>query len=252
MITVDSALAATPVSRGRGKKRAHDEKEVTLPPSIRRRLDDLLNATRSSTWHADMPCVRSLEDAKCLAPAWASVLANAAKPARCEPVPISLAAHEDRMLTYGRKVPLCCLGEGCAALQYPTNCGPLPIYVMPSVQRLIDQGVEPPCPFSQDATCLLCIRRDVHAAVLAWGSMIGSPDVQINKSACCPPPFANLVDVPGGYHASAIITTGKHNVLGPASIVGCHHNLECVQNPETKQYGFDQSALKVVGPAFLG
>lgn len=250
-VTVDRLVRTGAKSRGR-KRNVNTLDTMTLPPSIRRRLNDVLTVTESVTWLAKLPCVRTEEDAQSLAPMWASVLANVSEPAVCESVPISLSSHDDRMLQYGRDVPLCALGEdSCAAMQFPGNQGPLPIYVMPAVQDLLDQGLPPPRPFSCSATCLLCIRRDVHAAVLAWSSMIANSNVQIHRGACIPPPFANLRDVPGGYISKAMVTDQQQNVFGPVSIVGSHRSLRCCYNPETSHWFFDQSSIKVNSPSFL-
>ena len=250
LVTVDNVLSSACAR----KRPALCSNNKSLPPSVRRRLNDLVRVTESSTWLSHLPCIRTDTDVESLAPIWASVLAGAQTEARCEAVPISLSTHEDRMLTYGRDVPLCSLGEvACAAMQYPGNQGPLPIYVMPSVQDLIDKGRPPPAPFKKNSVCLLCIRRDVHAAVLAVSSMVANPSAQINRGACYPPPFTNLVDVPGGYRSDAMVTHGREqNVFGPVSIVGSHRSLVCRICPETRTWFFDQSAIKIHSPAFLG
>ncbi|MEK9528210.1 MAG: hypothetical protein VW491_04795, partial [Gammaproteobacteria bacterium] len=84
------------------------------------------------------------------------------------------------------------------ARSVPGNQGPLPIYVSPSVQAQLDSNKQV-APFDKAATCLLCIRRDVHAAVLSWNALVPDPIAQISPMARIPPPFANLVNVPGGY-----------------------------------------------------
>ena len=254
-VTVDRVVLSGTKSRGR-KRNAGALDVSRLPPSTRRRLNDVLAATEEATWLTKAPCVRSLDDAKSLAPLWASALANLQDKARCAAVPVSLSSHDDRMLQYGRDVPTCSLGpEGCAATTFPGNMGPLPIYVMPSVQELIDRGEPPPHAFSSNATCLLCIRRDCHASTLAWQSMVTNPTHQILRGSICPPPFANLVDVPGGYHTSAMcslpVDGGNKSVFGPHAIVGIHGKLVPRINPETKQWFFDQSAIKVRNPSFL-
>lgn len=256
-VTVNEIVSSGQKTRGR-KRAASALDSKNTPPSLRRRLNDVLNVTNSPAWQTNLPSVRAHDDLDSLVPIWASVLAKLEQPARCEPVPVSLSHHEDRMLEYGRDVPLCALGdEACAALQVPGNQGPLNIYVMPSVQALLDQGLPPPAPFSPDATCLLCIRRDVHAAVLAWNALVPNPSVAINRCACVPPPFSNLVDVPGGYIRQAMAQAhdddGKPgtNVFGPVSIVGCHAQLQARVNPETQRFYIDQSSIKVPCPSFL-
>ena len=251
-VTVDTIV--TTGGKSRGRKRNQDALDMNvLPPSTRRRLNDILAATESATWMTKAPCVRSLQDVNSLAPLWASALASLKTEARCEHVPVSLSSHDDRMLQYGRDVPLCSLGEeNCAALVYPGNMGPLPIYVMPSVQEQLDRGVKPQQPFSSTAACLLCIRRDCHAATLAWQSMVTNPQHQILRSSVCPPPFTNLVNVPGGYAESAMCThSGEGAVFGPASIVGVHAKLVVRLNPETNTWYFDQSSIKINSPSFL-
>ena len=231
-------------NKKRRRKTLTANKDGELPPSVRRRLCEVLNATESATWMANLPCLRAVEDAECQAPMWASVLSSLKDDSCCTNVPISLSYHDDRMLTYGRDVPLCAMGDQCAALVYPANQGPLPIYVMPSVQAMLDRGERPSAPFSPGAHCLLCIRRDVHAAVLAWSSMVVNASVQLKRGACVPPPFANLVDVPGGYKKSAMINTENQSVFGPSNIVGAHASLKCRIDPASRTWYFDQSAIK--------
>lgn len=245
--------------RKRGKHQMVDKDD--LPPSIRRRLIDLVDLAESPTWMAKLPCVRTLADTQAQAPLWEAVLKNLELPQKCSPVCISLSSHDDRMLSYGRKcfdphnpsklidVPLCCLKDHCAAKIYPANQGPLPIFLMPSEQARIDKGKPPLAPFSCNATCLLCIRRDVHAAVLAWLAMLTNEQVQIQRSACIPPPFCNLVSTVGGYNPSAMINTAKHNCFGPVNIVGMHNSLVVRYNPVKQNWYFDQSAIKFNPPS---
>lgn len=244
--------------RKRGKHQIVDKDK--LPPSIRRRLLDILEVTESPTWMSKLPCVRTMEDVNAQKPLWESVLRQLELPQKCSRVTVSLNTHDDAMLTYGRKykhkqtgqlcdVPLCALGDSCAALVYPGNQGPLPIYLMPSEQLRIDKLLPPVVPFSSNATCLLCIRRDVHAAVLAWLSLLTNEHVQIQRGTCIPPPFCNLVSTVGGYIPNAMINTDKHNCFGPVNIVGMHNSLQVRYNPTTSQWYFDQSSIKFMPPS---
>lgn len=250
------------------KKRKRGKHQIVerdiLPPSIRRRLLDVLEITESPTWMSKLPCVRTLEDVNAQTPLWKSVLQHLKLPQTCQHVTVSLNCHDDKMLTYGRKykdaavfkktgqlsdVPCCALKDQCAALVYPGNQGPLPIYLMPSEQQHIERGHPPVVPFSSNATCLLCIRRDVHSAVLAWLSLLTNEQVQIQRGACIPPPFCNLVSTVGGYRPEAMINTEKHNCFGPVNIVGMHSSLKVRYNPATSNWYFDQSAIKFMPPS---
>jgi len=129
-----------------------------------------------------------------------------------------------------------------AAINSPGNQGPLPIYVSPSVQQAIDDGCKPP-PFPSTSACLLCIRRDVHSAVLSWNAMVPDQAAAIRKMPMIPPPFVNLVDVPGGYHAKYIVGNPTSAAFGSASIVGVTGEITVRIDVRTKEFYFDQSKL---------
>ena len=201
-----------------------------------------MHATASEYFHSDLPSTRAIEDAEQIVPLWTAAINSLSEQVECVPVHISLSTHDDHMLRYGRDVPLCALGLQCIARTYPGNQGPLPIYVSPSVQQAIDDGCKPP-PFPSTSACLLCIRRDVHSAVLSWNAMVPDQAAAIRKMPMIPPPFVNLVDVPGGYHAKYIVGNPTSAAFGSASIVGVTGEITVRIDVRTKEFYFDQSKL---------
>jgi len=225
-----------------GRKLKRQTTTSHTPPSMRLRLSQVMHATASEYFHSDLPSTRAIEDAEQIVPLWTAAINSLSEQVECVPVHISLSTHDDHMLRYGRDVPLCALGLQCIARTYPGNQGPLPIYVSPSVQQAIDDGCKPP-PFPSTSACLLCIRRDVHSAVLSWNAMVPDQAAAIRKMPMIPPPFVNLVDVPGGYHAKYIVGNPTSAAFGSASIVGVTGEITVRIDVRTKEFYFDQSKL---------
>lgn len=236
---VDKILAKCAKSSAAKRKRT----ETVAPPSIAKRIREIIDASASESWTAELPAVRAEDDAASQVPLWIAALKSLGERVVCDSVDVSTCQHDDRMLTYGRDAPLCSLGDQCLARVYPGNQGPLAIYIPPSVQKLIDDG-EAHAPFSKNSTCLLCIRRDVHACVLAWNALVPDATSHIRRKARVPPPFQNLVGVAGGYIESAFVTTPDNGVFGTSSIVGDTGALVVRYNPRTKAFFFDQSKIK--------
>ena len=252
---VTATLHVDKVMRGaaRQKPQANDT-GCAPPPSVALRIAEVMDATASEAWACDLPAVRAEEDAAMLAPLWVAALHSLSEPLVCDTVDVSLCTHDDRMLQYGRDgVPLCALGDQCLARVYPGNQGPLHVYIPPSVQKLVDDGGQAP-PVPASSTCLLCIRRDVHACVLAWNAMVPDATEHVRGSARLPPPFHNLVGVPGGYKPEAFVTVPGSGVFGTTSIVGDTGDLVVRFDPREHRFFFDQSKIKwsPSGGHFLG
>jgi len=187
-------------------------------------------------------------------PLWKAVLLSADNEieAECQDIPVSTSVHEDEQLEYGREgVPLCAMQHQCAALLYSGNQGPLHIYLHPDEQNAMWQTKHVvPTSVNNCRTCLLCLRRDVHGAILAWNAMVPNPQVQLRRSACMMPPFCNLLGVPGGYLHSAMAVVSCPG-FGGASIVGVNGLIKINYNSTKKIFFFDQSAIKVQPRSFL-
>lgn len=233
------------VNNGRFFKRHASE-------SVRAKLDEILAMTESDVWATRLPFVSCVDDVDDRTPIWTAALrgANWGEDAPCLDAPVSTSVHEDTQLYYGRdKVPLCSLGSHCAAQLYPGNQGPLPIYLSPVDQAVLEGTGALPV-VDPHASCLLCIRRDVHGANLAMQALLPNPGRQIKRSAVMPSPFANLVDVPGGYKRSAMSVTASP-LFGGTNVVGVSGELRVNYNPDRRAFFFDQRAIKVMPPSFL-
>jgi hypothetical protein len=190
--------------------------------------------------------------------AWASALefSSAAMTPQNDPaslpfIPISTAHHDSSQLVWGREqVPLCDSGEECEALRYSGNQGCLHAYLSPEQQRCLDNGE--PFDMPDPAFCLLCIRCEIHALLLAWDSLVSNPRQQTGRDILCVPPMQNLVDVPGGYVRSAVgISQSAHSVIANVAVVGVTGLIDVKYNPATKKFYFDQSRIVWPNQHFL-
>jgi len=164
-------------------------------------------------------------------------------PAGTVQVPVSTVEHENSQLEWGRTgVRLCACGDECDATALDNNQGPLHVYFsVAEHDRFAANGAHPDRLF-----CLLCIRRDVHALALAFQA---SADPPVPFAV---PPVQNLVDVPGGYIASALAVTADSSVLG-AAVVGVCSGFAVRYNPGTKTWFVDQGRIIVgAAPDFRG
>lgn len=216
------------------------------PPSVHGQVRHIADIVNTDIWKAQLPYI-SVHDSVVSASKWWEPVAKAV-PSRqvCTDTsvsaPISTAIHEDLQLRYGRKgVPLCSMGDQCAACKYPRHQGPLHIYLWPDAQARHEAGeaVE----FDPFACCLLCIRRDVDGSCLALGSMITNPQLQLMRSAILPPPFCNEADVPGGYSRS-VMPSNCEQVFGNTLMVGESGHLRVEYDSATQTWFFNQNALK--------
>ena len=219
------------------------------PPSVHGQVRHIADIVNTDIWKAQLPYI-SVHDSVVAASKWWEPVARAA-PSRhasgaprqiCVSAPVSTAIHEDLQLRYGRVgVPLCSMGEQCAACKYPRQQGPLHIYLWPDVQARFDAGEK--VEFDSFACCLLCIRRDVDGACLALGSMITNPQLQLMRSAILPPPFCNESGVPGGYLRSAM-PNDCEQIFGNVLVVGESGRLRVEYDSVAKVWYFNQDAIK--------
>ena len=251
---VASHVSVERAIRGVGNSHGVHHTVFGLPTTVavRARIDQLLKLTESDVWSVRLPYVLETAPATADLPLWSIALAavDAEAPALCVDAPVSTSVHDDAQLYYSRPgVPTCALGDQCAARLYAGNQGALPIYLSPLAQSAHDRG-DPP-EHDPHAACLLCIRRDVHGAHLAWNAMCPNPQKQLMRAAVMPPPFLNLVDVPGGYKRGAMAVHASP-LFGGSTIVGVSGELAVRYDPLQKAFHFDQAALKITPPAFLG
>jgi len=219
------------------------------PPSVHRQVRHITDIVNTDIWKAQLPYI-SVHDSVVSASKWWEPVARSVAPRQtagaprqfCINAPVSTSIHEDQQLRYGRAgVPLCAMGEQCAACKYPRHQGPLHIYLWPDAQARHDAGQ--PVEFDRFACCLLCIRRDVDGACLALGSMITNPQLQLMRSAILPPPFCNEVDVPGGYARSSM-PSNCEQIFGNVLMVGESGKLRVEYDPEAEVWFFSQEAIK--------
>jgi hypothetical protein len=227
-----------------------------VPPSTRIKLDGLLRMTESDIFATKIPFVQTDLATVDALPLWSIALkyVDLDRPPPCTDAPVSTSTHEDEQLYYGREgVPLCSLGDQCAALFYSGNMGALHIYLDPSTQAAFDKDAASVTFANPHATCLLCIRNDVHALRLSCNAMLPNSGMQVMRQSVAPPPFCNLVDVPGGYKKS-VMAVDTEPMFQCASICGVsgeiNVNFDAHRN-EKGAFFFDQSKLKCSPPHFL-
>jgi hypothetical protein len=160
---------------------------------------------------------------------------------------ISTVDHENTQLKWGRQsahhptqaVPSCDYQQECVANSLRGTQGPLQCYLTPLQQQAFDTtGSLPEPPYF----CLLCIRRDVHAFQLVH-STVTNTHMCAGRGVFVIPPFQNLVDVPGGYHASAMATTTDMLLPVPVNICGVTGTLEVRYDTIHKQWFIDQGSI---------
>lgn len=224
----------------------------TTPPTVAMRVKEIMRLTESDAWNMYMPFVQCADDlVSTTVPMWTAALVHTGTKLCSSVVPISDSIHEDTQLRYGRKdIPLCALGDQCAATMYPGNQGPLHVYMLPTVAAAHHAGKSTYIHHDEHATCLLCVRRDVHGACLAWEAMVPNPTRQIQRSSIIPPPFTNLVDVPAGYKKSAFLPMGEA-LFDNANVVGVTGELSVKYDTKQCVFFFDQERIKCRPASFL-
>ena len=241
---------------GSGADAGHSSRFFGRPTSesVQAKLDSVLRMTESDAWTTRLPFVSCVDDDDDRTPLWTAALRGVSwsEDAPCLDAPVSTSVHEDSQLYYNRAgVPTCSLGEHCAAVLYPGHQGPLPIYLTPTEQMVHEKtgkcGNDDP-----HASCLLCIRRDLHGANLAMQALLPNAGRQIHRSAVMPSPFANLVDVPGGYKRAAMSVVASP-LFGGTNVVGVSGELRVNYDPSHNggSFFFDQRAIKISPPSFL-
>jgi len=235
-----------------GGQRTAGKQKTTTPPTVTIRIKEMLTLTESDVWGMYMPFVQCSQDIEDTAlPMWTAALVHTGGAVSTANVPVSDSIHEDTQLRYNRTgVPLCALGDQCAAHMYPGNQGPLPVYMLPAVADAHRSGRATYIEHDEHATCLLCIRRDVHGACLAWEAMVPNPARQIQRSSIIPPPFTNLVDVPAGYKKQAFLPMGDA-LFDNANVVGVSGELCIKYDAATETFYFDQERIKCRPASFL-
>lgn len=164
---------------------------------------------------------------------------------------ISTVDHENIQLQWGRTslsepsiaVPVCSYQDECAANTLCGTQGPLGCYLTPLQQEAFDQtAVLPEPPYF----CLLCIRRDVHAFQLVQ-STVTNTHMCAGRGVFVIPPFQNLVDVPGGYCASAMATTADMLMPIPVNICGVSGTLTVRYDTLASRWFIDQGSIVYQG-----
>ncbi len=260
-VSVERALAALPGGHPRGPRASRPPRGggggffgAAAAPGVRSKVDALLAMTESDAWGTRVPYVASCSaDLADTVPMWAAVLraVDHGGPTVGHDAPVSTSTHEDEQLCYGRVgVPLCS-DQQCAARLYDADRGPLHIYLSAAAQAAFEATGEIPGPADPSATCLLCIRRDVQGVRLSLSAALPNPRQQINRACLMPPPFVNLVDVPGGYKASAMAMDGAtSHLFGSSTVVGACP-LKLNYDPVKERFFFDQHDIKCSPSSFL-
>jgi len=136
--------------------------------------------------------------------------------------PLTTVEHDNQQLYWGRvsarhpdkKVHMCINGseEGgvympCFAHTLPGNQGALQMWLSVSQQNLFDETGELP----PRGPCLLCIRKGLQKLVMIHGTETNM--MRMSGKRLVVPPFAILVDQPGGYSSQYCITPANSQVV---------------------------------------
>lgn len=142
-------------------------------------------------------------------------------------VPTATVDMDNAQLRWGRSTPLCAAGNLCVATRLTNAPGPLHAY-------------EPPAGENSCDLCLLCLRMHVEMINKATAALAGHA-----PTAILHPPFTNLVNCPGGYHAWALGVTpnGQRLFDRQCSIVGSCPNLTVKFSPLDDVWWVDQSEI---------
>ena len=225
-----------------------------VAPSVRLRVDELLDLSRDDIWQTRVPFVRFADGLDLCSSLWEAAVPKLVQPSNlseCDAVPISTSIHDDAQLRYNRRgMPMCAMGDSCSACVYPGHQGPLHAYLLPEEQARFDAGDKDFLKAKSMSVCLLCIRRDIHGSCLAWNAMVPNPAMQMGRRAIIPAPFTNLVNVSGGYTEESL-PPKIENVFSNARIVGSSGKLRVQYDVSADTFYFDQTPIKVNPPAFL-
>lgn len=194
----------------RSLKRPRDAGSV--PPSIRRALEDFTNTPAYTT---GMPFVRLGVAPRVdpVAPLGYQTIEGIATvnvhPPAC--IPVSTVVHERQMLRWDDPQCLCSSGADCVAARLDGAPGPLPYYVPAGCRR---------SDYEQPAFCLLCIRADAAAVSAVYESVVSSSQMELGRAAVVLPPFQNLVNCEDGYYEAALGVRPSTRIFTPVAIVG--------------------------------
>ena len=237
------------------RKKGHAKKQTTKPtlaPSVRNAVLKLVQNDCYKT-NLDLFSVSNSIQTELMQEAWKRGLEVAAAKVdtlSCH-IPVSTVEHENTQLVWGRcskktkdELELCSHGEECDALKLRGNQGPLQRYMSPEEQHAFDSdGIHPSGP----SFCLLCIRRDIHAAYLAYSSSVVNSMRQLDRATFVIPPFQNLCDCPGGYRMDAMGLSPSNFTSIPVHVCGVSGSLTVNYNPHKKQFFIDQGSIIFTG-----
>lgn len=150
-------------------------------------------------------------------------------------VPTATVDMDNEQLRWGRDAPLCAAAGLCVATRLTNAPGPLHAYRPPAGENSCD-------------LCLLCLRMHVEMINKATAALAGHA-----PTAVLHPPFTNLVNCPGGYHAWAlgVSPNGQRLFDRQCSIVGSCPNLTVKFSPLDDVWWVDQSEI-IWTPDFRG
>ena len=233
---------------------------VDMAPSVRRLLHTFTLGHIFADTYPVIRCGLSVTDTvRQTSDAWKGALAACATFSSVSPtaehmpfIPVSYASHDSDQLVWGRTgVPMCASGDDCEARRYSGNQGPLHTYLTPDQQRCFTDKIHFDMP--EPGFCLLCIRCEIHALLLAWESLVSNPRQQLGRDIICVPPMQNLVDMAGGYIREVVgISQSAHSIISNVAIVGITGLISVKYNPEKKIFFFDQSRIVWPQQHFLG
>lgn len=207
------------------KRRKNETAAHDLPPSVVHSISNMLNRDLFTT---GLPIFVPSQSSvfRTIGELWYESLNHVTDlPARKidhtpfeESISLSTVEHDNTQLQWGRKsrnhpdvcLPVCQFGEegDCDALRLEFNQGPLhPFMSIAEEQEFQEHGK------TKQGPCLMCWRAMAHSMQIANRNRVFRCDKE--DALKCALPARVLVDKPGGYHRSAVVTPLDAPICAP-------------------------------------
>ena len=207
------------------KRRKNETSAHDLPPSVVHSISNMLNRDLFTT---DLPIFVPSQSSvfRSIGELWYESLNHVKDlPARKidhtpfeESISLSTVEHDNTQLQWGRKsrnypdvcLPMCQFGEegDCDALRLEFNQGPLHPYMSIAEEQEFQEHGK-----IKQGPCLMCWRAMAHSMQIANRNRVFRCDKE--DALKCALPARVLVDKPGGYHRSAVVTPLDAPICAP-------------------------------------
>ena len=207
------------------KRRKNETSAHDLPPSVVHSISNMLNRDLFTT---DLPIFVPSQSSvfRSIGELWYESLNHVTDlPASKidhtpfeESISLSTVEHDNTQLQWGRKsrnypdvcLPMCQFGEegDCDALRLEFNQGPLHPYMSIAEEQEFQEHGK-----IKQGPCLMCWRAMAHSMQIANRNRVFRCDKE--DALKCALPARVLVDKPGGYHRSAVVTPLDAPICAP-------------------------------------